>query len=454
MNVFERFKEAWVAFRGRDHPKIGNAYPWPGGGWYTGPSSSDHPDRLRLRPGNERTIINAALTRIAIDVANVEVHHAMVDENGTFQDVVNDELEELFRVEANIDQTSYHYSVDLVMSMFDEGDIAEVPIEWGDGNEFDEVDMTPYKIRQLRVGKIVEWKPMEVRVECYNQITGQKEQIPYRKRQCSIIHNPFYSVMNERNSVYQRLSRKLLVLDAVDQNYSSDKLNMIFQLPYIVRGETKRKEAATRMNELETQLKTSPHGIGWIDGTEKVIQLNRPLENNLQAQVEWLTQQFYAQLGLTVEIMNGTADEKTMANYMSRTVGVVLEAICCERRRKFLTKEQRDNGESIIFVQDPLKLVPVTNIADIFDKLGRNAILSPNESRGVLGYKPSKDPGSDKLMNRNMPVADTLGGEEEQTEVEDQEKQQIPELAHSQIRRRKRPLPPDKVPRVMLVKNS
>ena len=215
---------------------------------------------------------------------------------------------------------------------------------------------------------------------------------------------------------------------------------------------TKRKEAANRMSELENQLQSSPHGIGWIDGTEKVIQLNRPLENNLQAQVEWLTQQFYAQIGMTIEIMNGTADEKTMANYMSRIIGVVLEAICSERRRKFLSKEQRDNGESIIFVQDPLKLVPVTSIADIFDKLNRNAILSPNESRGVLGYKPSKDPGSDKLMNRNMPVSDTLGGKEEQVETENEEKQQF-EMAHSQIRtRRKRPLSPDQVPRVRLVK--
>jgi hypothetical protein len=233
--------------------------------------------------------------------------------------------------------------------------------------------------------------------------------------------------------VFQRLTRKLMVLDAIDQNYSSDKLNMIFQLPYIVRGETKRKEAGNRMSELESQLKNSPHGIAWIDGTEKVIQLNRPLENNLLAQVEWLTNQFYSQLGITQEIMNGTADEKTMANYMSRTVGVVLKAICNERRRKFLSKEQRDNGESIIYVQDPLKLVPVTNIADIFDKLTRNAILSPNESRGILGYKPSKDPGSDKLMNRNMPVDKALGGPEDEAASD-----VPPEMEHSLVRHRKK----------------
>lgn len=452
MNVFERFKEAWMAFRGRDHPRWSNANPW-GGGWYTGPTSYDRPDRLKMKPGTERTVINAALLRIAIDVARVGIHHAQVDENGTYQDLIKDELEELFTVEANIDQSAQAYMIDLVMSLFDEGEIAEVPVSWGDPNAVRlppiEGGQTPEKIHQLRVAKIVEWKPYEIKVDCFNEVTGQHEQIPMGKRECSIIYNPFRSVMNERNSIFQRLSRKMLVLDAVDQNYASDKLNMIFQLPYIVRGETKKKEAANRMSELENQLQNSPHGIGWIDGTEKVIQLNRPLENNLQAQIEWLTGQFYSQLGITMEIMNGTADEKTMSNYMTRTVGVVLEAICNERRRKFLTKEQRDSGESIIFINDPLKLVPVTNIADIFDKLTRNAILSPNESRGILGYKPSKDPGSDKLMNRNMPVDKALGGEVEEAETEEQA---VPELAHSQFRRPKKPLPPDKVPRVMLVK--
>ena len=448
MNVFERFKEAWTAFRGRDHPSLG-------GGWYSGPSSSDRPDRLRLKPGNERTIANAAFNRIALDVASVPIHHAKVDENKVYQDTINDELEELFTVEANIDQSAQAYMIDLIMSLFDEGIVAEVPVESDDGmdhwvpGEGEPVE----RITQLRVGKIVTWRPEEIVVDCYNQRTGQHEQIPVKKRECSIIENPFYSVMNAKNSLFQRLTRKLLVQDAVDQNYSSDKLNMIFQLPYMVRGEAKRREAANRMSELEAQLKNSPHGISWIDGTEKVIQLNRPLENNLQAQIEWLYQQFYAQLGLTLEIMNGTADEKTMTNYMTRTVGVVLEAVCCERRRKFLTKKQRDDGESIIYLQEPLKLVPVTNIADIFDKLTRNAIISPNEGRGVLGYKPSKDPGSDQLMNRNMPVDKALGGNVEEAVVDKEAADQpIPELAHSQIRRFKKPLPPDKIPRVRLMK--
>ena len=450
MNVFERFKEAWTAFRGRDHPR-GGQYPWPGNGWYTGPSSSDRPDRLRLKPGNERTIANAAFVRIALDVASVPIHHAKVDENKTYQDTINDELEELFTVEANIDQSAQAYMVDLVLSMFDEGKVAEVPIEWDDGMD----DWVPgegepvERITQLRTGKIVLWKPDEIVVDCYDQLTGQHQQAALKKRECAILENPFYSVMNERNSVFQRLTRKLMVLDAVDQNYSSDKLNMIFQLPYMVRGEAKRREATNRMAELESQLKNSPHGISWIDGTEKVIQLNRPLENNLQAQIEYLTQQFYSQLGITQEIMNGTADEKTMTNYMTRTVGVILEAICCERRRKFLTKEQRAAGESIIYLQEPLKLVPVTNIADIFDKLTRNAILSPNESRGILGYKPSKDPGSDTLMNRNMPVDKALGGKEDEAAADEED---VPELAHSQIRRFKKPLPPDRIPRVRLMK--
>lgn len=401
MNVFERFREAWTVFRGRDRPRGG----YPQTGFYTGPSSSDRPDRLRMKPGNERTIVTAAFNRIALDVASVEVHHALVDENDTFQDVIKDSLEEIFTVEANLDQSAQAYMIDLVMSLFDEGVVAEVPVDMDVNPETGQVN----EIYELRVGKIVEWKPTEIQVECYDQTTGEKDRIPMRKRECSIIENPFYSVMNERNSVFQRLVRKLMVLDAIDQNYSSDKVNIVMQLPYLIRTEGKKREAENRITELENQLANSKHGIAYVDGTEKIIQLNRPIENNLQSQVEWLTDMFFSQLGLTQEILNHTADEKTMANYMNRVVGVVLEAICAERKRKWLSKAQRDKGESIIYVQDPLRLVPVTNIADIFDKLGRNAILSPNESRGILGYKPSKDPESNKLINRNMPMDKTPG---------------------------------------------
>lgn len=436
MNVFERFREAYRVFRGRDRPvnPISNQYPFELGnpGWYGGMASYDRPDRFSPRHTGEQTIVDAILTRIALDVAGVPIHHAKVDENGTYQETVQDSLEELFTVEANIDQSYHSYMVDLVRNLFDEGVIAEVPVDM-DVDE-DPQTLDPERINQiyeLRVGKIVEWRPRHIQVECYDEETGRKEQVTMHKRECSIIENPFYGVMNEKNSVFQRLSRKLRVLDSIDQNYSSDRLNMIFQLPYLVRGEVKKREASDRLKELENQLQNSPHGIGYIDGTEKVIQLNRPIENNLQAQVEWLTNLGYSQLGMTPEIMNGTADEKTMANYMNRVVGTVLDAICAERRRKWLTKQQRENGESIIYLQDPLKLVPVTNLADIFDKLGRNAILSPNESRGKLGFRPSKDPESNKLINRNMPVDKTPGEEGAAREAEEE----LPELEHSQFRK-------------------
>lgn len=412
MNVFERFREAWMVFRGRDHPRIGNQYPWPGAGWYTGPSSSDRPDRLRLRPGNERTLVNSVYNRISLDCASVEVHHAKVDENDGFQEVIHDELEDLFTVEANTDQTSMSYMIDLVMSMLDEGVVAEVPID------FDDSGGIPSKITQMRIGRIVEWKPQEITVECYDERTGQKERIPMSKRECCIHENPFYSVMNEKNSIFQRLVRKLNVLDVIDSNLGSNQMNIIMQLPYIIRSEGKKQEAKNRIKEVEAMLTESPHGIAYVDGTEKIIQLNRPVENNLQSQVEWLTTLFFSQLGVTQEILNGTADEKTMANYMNRCIGAIMQSVCLERKRKLLTRDQRINGESIVFVQDPLKMVPVTLIADIFDKLTRNAILAPNECRGVLGYKPSDDPSANELVNRNMPVSETPGGEVQPTKLQ------------------------------------
>lgn len=414
MNVFERFREAWTVFRGRDHP--GHVTQFKGwdspiaGSWYGGPTTADRPDRMRLKSGNERTLVNSVYNRIALDVAQVEIHHAKVDENEFFQEAIPGELEDIFTVEANIDQTSMAYMVDLVMSLFDEGVVAEVPIDFDTDDPHRLKDLagsTPTGFTQMRVAKVVEWKPREVTVECYDERTGEKQRIPMGKREICIIENPFYSVMNEKNSIFQRLVRKMTVLDAVDQNFSSDKLNMIMQLPYIVRTDVKRAEANARLKELEQQLKDSPHGIAWADGTEKIIQLNRPVENNLQSQVEWLTNLFFSQLGITQEILNGTADEKTMANYMDRCVGVVLEAICAERKRKLLTTEQRLNGESIVYVQDPLRLIPATSLSDIFDKLSRNAILSPNECRGVLGYKPSEDPSANELVNRNMPMSET-----------------------------------------------
>ena len=430
MNVFERAREAWMVFRGRDHPRkvrdwsspqewgsgemltqfgsgYGNGGGWNGGGY--GPSSSDRPDRLRLKPGNEKTIINTVYNRIALDVADVEFHHAKIDENDNFREIVKGSLEDVMTVEANIDQTAFSYTVDLAMSMLDEGVVAEVPVECDRDEDGAFTDELPI---QMRIAQVTEWRPESVKVRLLNQITGQHEDVDVLKREVCIHENPFYSVMNQPNSVFKRLTRKLALLDVVNEKSGSDKLNMVIQLPYIVRTDTQRRTANARLQELEAQMKNSTLGIGYVDGTEKIIQLNRPIENTLQSQIEWLTDLFFSQLCITEEILNGTADEKTMANYMNRCVGVICKNIVQERRRKLLTKKQRDNMESIVFTQDPFKLIPVTSIADIADKLTRNAILSPNEVRGIIGYKPSNDETADQLVNRNMPIKQTPGAAE------------------------------------------
>lgn len=436
MNVFERFREAWAVFRGRDHPgNITQFTPGYGtganGSWIGGAGGSDRPDRLRLKPGNEKTIINSVYNRIALDVAAVEMHHAKIDENGSFLELIQSDLEEIMNTEANIDQTSMAYVIDLVMSMFDEGVVAELPVkvEFGpDGNI--------KKLEEIRLAKITEWKPEIVRLNAYNQVTGKKEDIMMPKREVSIIENPFYSVMNQKNSIFSRLVRKLAILDMVDEKAGSDKLNMILQLPYIIRSDQKRAEAKARIAELENQLAGNKLGMAYVDGTEKIIQLNRPVENTLQAQIEWLTDLFFSQLCITKEILNGTADEKTMANYMNRCVAVICDAIVAERRRKWLNKDQRKKGESIVYTMDPFKLIPVTNISDIFDKLTRNAILSPNECRGIIGYKPSDDETADQLVNRNMPIKQTPGGAEAGGEPMDTEAEQYAQ--HSALNRQQR----------------
>ena len=425
MNVFERAREAFLVFRGRDHPDYSSGNQWgkgsqvnqfmPGYGTgsgytYAGPSSSDRPDRVRMRAGNEKTIINAVYNRISLDVAAVEFHHAKIDENDNFTEIIKGSIEDALTVEANIDQASMSYMNDLVTSMLDEGVVAEVPVECDRDPEDEHItDEMPLK---LRTGKITQWRPQEVRVNVYNELTGQKEAVDLPKKWVSIIENPFYSVMNQKNSIFDRLRRKLAILDMVNEKQGSDKLNMIMQLPYIVRTDTQRKTANARLSELEAQLGKSNLGIGYVDGTEKIIQLNRPIETNLQSQIEWLTELFYSQLCIIKEILNGTANQETMTNYMNRCVGTICTAIAQERRRKFLTKKQRDNNESIVFTQDPFKLIPVTSIADIADKLTRNAILSPNEVRGIIGYKPSSDETANQLVNRNMPIKQTPGGAE------------------------------------------
>ena len=420
MNVFERFREAYRVFRGRDHPDFSSGDVWggssmitqftPGYGTsaayrYAGPVTSDRPDRLYLRPGNEKTIINAAYNRIALDVAAVEFHHATVDENENFKEVIKGSIEDALRVEANIDQAPQAYMVDLVLSMFDEGVVAEVPIDCDRDEKTNAItDELPL---QLRTGKIVAWKPQEVRIKAYNEMTGQKEEFDMPKRETCIHENPFFSVMNTKNSIFQRLSRKMALMDIINEKMGSDKLNMIMQLPYIVRTDTQRKTANARLQELEAQLEKSKLGIGYVDGTEKVIQLGHPIENNLQSQIEWLTKLFFSQLCITEDILNGTADEKTMSNYMQRCIGVICTGIAQERRRKLLTKEQRENDESIVYVQDPFKLTPVTELADLMDKSIRSAIMSPNEWRSIIGYKPSEDEASNMLVNRNMPMNQT-----------------------------------------------
>lgn len=408
MNVFERFREAFRVFRGRDHPgDITQFTPGYGThqiGWHGGPSYSERPDRTRMKAGNEKTLVASVYNRIALDVAAVEVHHAIIDENENFTEIVPGDLEEFMTTEANLDQTSMAYMIDLVMSMFDEGVIAEVPVVYERN-----ADGSFKSLEQVRLGRILEWKPEHVRVILYNQLNGQKEEVIVSKREVSIIENPFYAVMNEKNSLGKRLMHKLAVMDVVDDKNTSDKLNMIIQLPYVVRTDAQRTTARNRLKEMQAQLDESKLGVTYVDGTEKIIQLNKPIENNLQSQIEWLTKLFFSQLYINEEILNGTADEKTMTNYMNRIIGTVLDAICAERRRKFLTKKQREKGESIVYVQDPFKLIPVTQIADISDKMTRNAILSPNEVRGMIGYKPSDDPTSDQLVNRNMPVDQTPG---------------------------------------------
>lgn len=456
MNVFERFQEAFRVFRGRDRPtkvpdwsspnewgngnqvtQFGPAYG-NGGGWNgygPGPVSSDRPDRVVLKPGSERSIVNAVYNRIALDVASIEFHHAEIDESDSFKKVIKGSVEDALTVEANIDQTAMAYMIDLVISMFEEGTIVELPAECDRDDDGTITDKLPL---QLRLGKVVHWTPKTVRVEAYNELMGRKEEIEMDKREVCIIENPFFSVMNQNNSIYRRLIRKMAIMDIVNEKLGSDKLNLIMQLPAIVRTDAQRKTANARLEELEAQLGKSKLGIGYVDNTEKIIQLNRPIENNLQSQIEWLTDLFFSQLCITKEILNGTADEKTMANYMNRCIGVICTAIAQERRRKLLTPAQRKDNQSIVFVQDPLKLIPVTNLADIFDKLTRNAILSPNECRGAIGYKPSDDEAANQLVNRNMPIKQTPEGAEgiyPEDESQEFEHSDQPRLNRNQRRR-------------------
>lgn len=397
--MFERFRDrlqhAWNAFNGRDHP---------GSYRYYGPSYSDRIDRTRLTRGNERSIINAIYNRLSLDVAAMEMHHVRIDEQGRFKNVIEDGLENIMSTEANIDQTARAYLQDVVMSMLDEGCVAEVPVDVNINPE----STTGFDIQTIRTGKILEWFPRHIRVRLYNDRSGKMEEIVVDKRTTSIIENPFYAVMNERNSTAQRLIRKLNILDVIDERNGSDKLNMIIQLPYTVGTELKRNQVNKRMEDLEAQLANSKYGVAYAQATEKIIQLNRPVENNLLAQIEYLTTMLYSQLSITASVLDGTADEKTMLNYYNRTVEPIAAAIADERKRKFLSKTARSRRESIQFFRNPFKLVPALELARIADVFTRNAILSSNDFRAIIGYTPVDDPAANELVNKNLKMKDSI----------------------------------------------
>ena len=387
-NLGKRLKHAFNAFMNRD-PTVGQGS--------IGPGYSMRPDRSRLTGGNERSIVTSIYNRIAIDVAAININHCRVDENQRLVENIDSTLNTCLNLEANIDQTGRAFMQDVVMSLLDEGCVAIVPVE----TSIDPAVSSSYDIWSMRTGKILEWRPEHVRVRVYNEKTGCREDITVPKKTVAIVENPLYAVMNEPNSTMQRLIRKLNLLDAVDEQSGSGKLDMIIQLPYVIKTEARRKQADKRIKDIEDQLK-GPYGIAYTDGTEKIVQLNRPIENNLMKQIEYLTNMLYSQLGITQTVLDGTADEQTMLNYYSRTIEPIISAIVDEMKRKFLTKTARTQMQTIKFFRDPFRLVPVGNIAEIADKFTRNEILTSNEIRQIIGMKPSDDPKADQLINSNL----------------------------------------------------
>lgn len=400
-NFRSYLKHAWNAFSNRDPitGSPGDRYPREGYTDYSpGFTSSQFPDHRRFSPGTDRTLAAAIYSRIATDAAQASFRHVRVDENGTFREELKTGLNSILTVEANKDQTARAFMLDFIISILDEGVAAAVPVD----TTVDPYITNSYDILSMRTGKIMGWQPDRVQVQVYNDRTGNRELLWLDKRTIAIVENPFYNVMNEPNSTLRRLTRKLALLDSIDDSIASKKLDLIIQLPYVVKNKTKQEQADERRRQLEEQLEKSKLGVGYIDGTERVIQLNRSLENNLMSQVEYLTSMLYSQLGITAEIMNGTANESTMMNYYKRTIDVILQAIVDEYKRKFLTKTARTQGQSIQFYRDPFSLTPTTVIADIADKFTRNEILSPNELRGVVGFMPSSDEAANELRNRNI----------------------------------------------------
>lgn len=410
MGAVARLKHAWNAFLDQEERSQTQAYSYNMGASY-----GSRPDRVRLRVANERSIITSIYTRIAIDTASVDIRHVRLDEAGRYRDEIKSGLNNCLSLEANIDQSNQAFFIDLILSMFDEGVIAVVPVD---------TSLSPeatggYDIQTMRIGRIVQWFPRHVRVELYNDQTGRREEVTLAKSAVAIIENPLYSVMNEPNSTLQRLIMKLNMLDAVDQQSSSGKLDLIIQLPYVIKSEARRQQAEQRREDIEFQLKGSQYGIAYTDGSEKITQLNRPAENNLLKQVEYLTQMLYGQLGLTPEIMLGTADEAAMLNYINRTLVPILNAISQEMKRKFLTKTARTQGHSIEFFRDPFKLVPMKDLAEMADKFTRNEIVTSNEFRQFIGMKPSDDPKADQLRNSNMPQSELGAAPPEDEELTD-----------------------------------
>lgn len=389
MALTDRLQHAWNAFLNRD--------PTP---WHAGYGSASYyrPDKFRPTMGNERSMVSSVYNRIALDVAYIDIFHARLDEDGRYTEQIASGLNECLTLSANIDQTGKAFLQDVVMSMMDEGVVAIVPVD----TTLNPDESGGYDILSLRTGKIKEWYPEHVRVELYNEKTGRKEDLTLPKSTIAIVENPLYAVMNEPNSTLQRLIRKLNLLDVIDEQSGSGKLDLIIQLPYVIKTPARKEQAEQRRKDIEMQLAGSKYGIAYTDGTEKITQLNRPVENNLMKQIEYLTTMLYSQLGLTQEILNGSADEKTMLNYYNRTIEPIISAIVDEMKRKFLTKTARTRGQSIVYFRNPFKLVPVAELAEISDKLTRNEIASSNEIRQIIGWKPSDEPGADELRNKNL----------------------------------------------------
>lgn len=391
----ERLKHSWNAFMNKDPTETKRYIE-------LGPSNTRRPDMFRPTRGTEKTIVTAIYTRIAMDVAKLDIEHVVVDNNGRYIDTIKSGLNYALTTEANIDQTARAFIQDVVMSMFDEGAVAIVPVD----TTLDPLKTGSYDIKTLRVGSIVEWFPQYVKVRLYNDRTGKHEEITLPKKVVSIIENPLYAVMNEPNSVAKRLIRKLTILDAVDEQSGSGKLDLIIGLPYVIKTEARREQAERRRKDIEQQLSGSKYGIAYTDGTEHITQLNRSVENNMWNQIQYLTEMLYNQLGMTKGVFDGTATEEEMLNYQSRTIEPIVSAITEEMSRKFLTKTARSQNQTIMFFKDPFSLTPTEKIADIADKFTRNAILSSNEMRAIIGYKPVDDQRADELSNKNINQSD------------------------------------------------